>query len=75
MAKLFQEIKCDNQDAIWIKMKKESTGEENDIFIGTYYISPSKSSENSEKIAKLHEDVMQFQQKGEVILSDDFNAI
>ena len=33
VAKLFQEIKCENQDAIWVKMKKEETGEENDIFI------------------------------------------
>ena len=71
---LFQVVKCDNQDAIWVKMKKEITGEEKDIFIGTYYISPSKSNENSEKIAKLNEDVMQFQKKGEVILNGDFNA-
>ena len=26
VSKLFQEIKCDNQDAIWVKMKKEATG-------------------------------------------------
>ena len=34
-------MKTENQDSIWVKLKKELSGEENDIFIGTYYINPS----------------------------------
>ena len=30
----------DNEDSIWVRLPKESTGEVNDIYIGTCYISP-----------------------------------
>ena len=39
-SKMFSVMKTDNQDSIWVKLKKELSGEENDIYIGTYYISP-----------------------------------
>ena len=73
-AKLFSVMDVENQDSIWLKLKKEISGEANDIYIGTYYISPPKGKENPDKLQKLCEDVLYFQKRGEVIINGDFNA-
>ena len=67
-------MKTDNLDSIWVKLKKELSGEENDIFIGTYFISPSRGKENSDKAEKLCEEVLFFQKKGDVIINGDLNT-
>ena len=64
----------DNEDAIWIKMKKEISGEAQDIFIGTCYLNPSRGQKNDQKIAKLAEDIVNLQDKGMVIIQGDLNA-
>ena len=74
ITKLFSVMKVENQDSIWLKLKKELSGEANDIYIGTYYISPLKGKENLDKFQKLSEDVLYFQKKGHVIINGDFNA-
>ena len=43
-------IKRDNQDAIWVKIKKELSREENDIYIGTYYLNQKDDTETSTKM-------------------------
>ena len=42
LCKLFTVVNIENEDAIWVKIKKETSGEEGDIFIATCYFSPSK---------------------------------
>ena len=71
---LFSPVITDNEDAIWIKMKKEISGEGQDIFIGTCYLNPSSGQQNDQKIAKLSEDVVKLQDKGMVIIQGDLNA-
>ncbi len=71
---LFTPIKMGNDDAIWVKMKKEISGECRDIFIGVFYLSPSRNQRMDQRISKLSENVIDLQKKGEVILMGDFNA-
>ena len=37
---LVQLLPNENQDSIWIKIKKEACNEPEDIFIGSFYVSP-----------------------------------
>ena len=39
---LIQLIPNENQDSIWVKMKKELCGEKEDMFLGSFYVSPGK---------------------------------
>ena len=71
---LFSLVMMDNEDAIWVKMKREVSGETRDVFIGTCYLNPSKSKKTDQKISKLADDVITLQDKGEVIIQGDFNA-
>ena len=51
LVELFSTVNSDNEDIVWVKIKKEKSGENNDIYIGTYYVSPSKYS--ADKTTKL----------------------
>ena len=44
---LVQAIPNKNEDTIWIKIEKEFCGETDDIFIGTFYVSPAKNEKDS----------------------------
>ena len=63
-----------NDDAIWVKMKKEISGESKDIFIGTCYLNPSQAKGTDKKVSRLAEDIITLQDKGEVIIIGDLNA-
>ena len=41
--KFFNQVKIDDENTVWIKLKKELVGDE-DIFIGTSYLSPNYNS-------------------------------
>ena len=72
LVELFQLIKTDNKDVIWVKMKKERTGGDRDIYMG--YLNPSNAVETDKKITKLTEEIINFQQKGDVMIMGDLNA-
>ena len=74
LVKLFSPIKNDNKDIVWVKIKKEISGEKSDIFIGTCYFSPSRSKGTDCKIAKLMKDISLFQSKGHVLINGYLNA-
>ena len=74
MKDLFTLAKMNNDDAIWVKMKKEVSGECRDIFIGVFYLNPSRNQRMDQKISKLSDNVIDLQTKGEVILMGDLNA-
>ena len=38
----------ENPDSVWVKIKKEISGEDDDIFIGTFYLVPTKSKNEDE---------------------------
>ena len=71
---LFSVVNIENEDAIWVKVCKELSGEEKDLFIGTCYFSPSKGGENDRQICKLTENIMSLKNKGEIIINGDLNA-
>ena len=71
---LFTLVPIVNEDAIWVKLKRELSGEERDIYIGTCYLNPSKGKESERKIAKLTENIISLQRKGEVMINGDLNA-
>ena len=70
----FSLVEMNNDDAIWVKLLKEKSGESKDIFIGTCYLNPSNSRLTDQKISKLSEDIISLQKKGEVIIIGDLNA-
>ena len=74
LCKLFTVVNIENEDAIWVKIKKEISGEERDIYIATCYFSPSKGKGSSREIAKLSENIMDLQNKGYIIITGDLNA-
>ena len=71
---MFKLVQMGNDDAIWVKMIKEKSGESKDIFIGTCYLNPSRCHSTDQKISKLSEDIVCLQGEGEVIINGDFNA-
>ena len=74
LSELFQLVKTENKDVIWVRMRKEKTGEDKDVYIGTSYLNPSKAADTDKKITKLTEDIIYFQKKGDVMIVGDLNA-
>ena len=77
ISKYFVSVNRDNQDVIWVKIKRNSASglKNQDIYLGTVYHSPSGNKENVlNKYKSLTEDISFFQSKGYVILQGDFNA-
>ena len=68
-------MKSNNRDIIWVKIKKDLTGLDRELFLGTLYFSPSGKKECAQKkYQALAEDISKFQPKGYIILQGDFNA-
>ena len=74
LSELFQLVKTENKDVIWVRMRKEKTGEDKDVYIGTSYLNPSRAADTDKKITKLTEDIIYFQKKGDVMIVGDLNA-
>ena len=65
----------DNHNSLWVKLKKEASGGQDDIYIGTIYFSPLKNNnDNSKKGYDIFEEILHYKEKGEVIIQGDFNA-
>ena len=61
-------VKNENDDSVWMKIKKEITGEKADIYIGSVYLSPYKSKdENVKKISNLFEEILDFKGNGRLL--------
>ena len=70
---LFTILNRDNDDVVWLKLKKKELGISQDILLVTCYLSPSPEK-NSSRISNLSDDVMHFSPKGHVIIHGDLNA-
>ena len=46
IAHMVNYVNNNNEDSIWVKLCKEDTGEPNDIYLGTCYVSPSNKLKN-----------------------------
>ena len=64
-----------NADSIWIKISKEVSKENNDIFLGTYYVSPySKKNKELDFFSSLNDEICHFKKKGIPLIQGDLNA-
>ena len=74
---LVQVIPNNNDDSIWVKLGNKLCGEDKDIFIGTYYVSPPSSSNKSQHMdffTDINEEINFFNKKGVVLVQGDLNA-
>ena len=58
---LIQVVPNNNDDSIWIKLKKEASNEKEDIYLGTYYVSPyNKKRKSYDFFTAVNEEVSFF---------------
>ena len=56
-------------------MKKELYNEKDDIYLGTYYVSPyNKNNNNYDFFSALNDEISYFKKKGIVLVQGDLNA-
>ena len=69
-------ISTDSKNAIWLKLKKEHFNEPEDIYIGTFYLSPDsyEKKTKSNYIVELESEIFKFSSTGNVIMQGDFNS-
>ena len=46
-----------NSDSIWVKIKKEATGESQDLYLGTVYLSPATKAIKNDSLEDVLEEV------------------
>ena len=70
------QVQTNNQNVIWLKLKKEKFNEGEDIFIGTFYLSPENYETNKKLnyMEDLEREIFKFASKGKIVLQGDFNA-
>ena len=71
---LFEHVKMENEDTIWVKIKKEVSGEIRDIYIGTCYFNPARADESTQFIPNLIENILSLKSKGNIMINGDLNA-
>ena len=66
----------ENQDSIWVKIKKEPCGEKEDIFLGSFYVSPEgkKSDNKTNFFTSMNKEINAFRHKGAILVQGDLNA-
>ena len=69
-------VPTENKNAIWCKLDRTYFNLQNDIYIGTVYLSPSnfERSNSVDLIGELEVEMLLFSQKGDVVVQGDFNA-
>ena len=72
---IVQAVPNKNNDSIWIKLKKKFL-QENNVYIGTYYISPAKRKSGSmpDFFTSLNEEICMFKKNGITLVQGDLNA-
>ena len=64
-----------DHSTIWIKISKNITGTDRDLFLCTVYIPPIDSPYYSEEtFPNLHTQICRFQAQGNVLICGDLNA-
>ena len=72
---LIQVVATENQNSIWVKIKKEFCGENEDIFLGSFYVSPDrKGSMKTDFFSLVNDDIDKLRDKGVVMIQGDSNA-
>ena len=73
---LVQVLPNENQDSIWVKIKKETCGEPEDIIIGSFYVSPEgkKGASSTDFFTSMNKEMNLFKNKGVILVQGDLNA-
>ena len=65
----------ENKDSIWVILKPALTQKSQDVYLGTYYVSPdSRGNKNVDFFKTLNDEINTFSRKGLVLLQGDLNA-
>ena len=69
-------VNTQNKNSVWLKLRKDKFDEPEDIFIGTFYLSPESYEKQmkSNYMDDLEKEIFRFSSKGKVIIQGDFNA-
>ena len=69
-------IPTENKNTIWCKLNRNYFGFENDIYLGTVYLSPPnyERNNNDDLISEIEAEMLSFSQKGGIIVQGDYNA-
>ena len=74
---LVQVVKNDCEDSIWVRIKT-SNNHDDDIYLGTYYVSPDNSKSidktNFDFFTMVNNEISHFSKKGLVLVQGDFNS-
>lgn len=71
---MIQFMPTSNPDSIWIRIKKDFSNQKDDIYLGTFYVSPDRKKSKLDFFSYLDDDVKNFQNKGIVLVQGDLNA-
>ena len=73
---LVQLLPSENQDSIWVRIKKEKCNEPEDIYIGSFYVSPEgkKGASSSDFFTSMNKELNRFKSKGVILVQGDLNA-
>ena len=64
-----------NENSIWIKLKSKDPKTNDDLFFGSFYVSPDNSHKNKIDLFELlTEETNRFKQKGTILINGDMNA-
>ena len=74
LSHLVKLVNNNNENSIWIKIKKEESGEKEDIYIGTVYLSPSTLNDKRISLDLFFDEVNEFRTKGQIYIQGDLNA-
>ena len=76
LQKSVQVIPNKNEDSIWIKLNQNRYNEEDDIYIGTLFMSPiNKRNKNKDDLFTiLNDEISRFKGKGNIFVQGDLNA-
>ena len=76
IAKYLEPFKTQNEDIIWIRLRRKHHQLPNDLYLGTIYVSGENNTKSiSEKIKKLSEDIETIKaSRGDIVIQGDFNA-
>ena len=75
--KVITEVPNKSNDAIWLKISKNHVSVDCDIFYGSVYLPPKNKWNKAnieDRVKTVFDEIEKFSQKGEILLSGDFNA-
>ncbi len=75
LSHLVEVARNENNDSIWVILKPALTQKSQDVYLGTFYVSPdSQTNKNVNFFKTLNDEINTFNKKGLILLQGDLNA-